>query len=300
MTSRLVKLIKVYDKAPHNAFTDIALFKGYYYIVFRGGSAHSSYDGRIIVVRSKDLTTWEEVARLSTRYDDRDPHLLVFENRLFVYFACRSPEPPYQHTRVCWSEDGSNFSEAIKVYEDWYRLWRPKVHGKSIYCAAYDVRGNLKSCLLRSENAIHWSHVSTIYEGDRANETEIVFLDGEILALVRREGGERTAAICRSQPPYTSWKKWELNEVLQGQAMFPFNGRILVASRVYIHGKAKTCLQILEPETLSLKPVLILPSGGDTSYPGILLLDHNKFAISYYSSHEGKSSIYLAMVVIHA
>ena len=43
------------------------------------------------------------------------------------------------------------------------------------------------------------------------------------------------------------------------------------------------------------EPVLTLPSGGDTSYPGLVWHD-GLLWMSYYSSHEGKSAIYLAKV----
>jgi len=38
-----------------------------------------------------------------------------------------------------------------------------------------------------------------------------------------------------------------------------------------------------------------LPSSGDTSYPGMLIW-RKKLWISYYSSHKGKASIYLAKI----
>ena len=44
-----------------------------------------------------------------------------------------------------------------------------------------------------------------------------------------------------------------------------------------------------------LTPVLTFPSGGDTSYPGMVWHD-GLLWISYYSSHEGNTSIYLARV----
>ena len=45
----------------------------------------------------------------------------------------------------------------------------------------------------------------------------------------------------------------------------------------------------------SYEPVLTLPSGGDTSYAGMVW--HNDLLwVSYYSSHEGKTSIYLAKI----
>ncbi|HIM55864.1 MAG TPA: hypothetical protein EYM39_04085 [Candidatus Latescibacteria bacterium] len=37
-----------------------------------------------------------------------------------------------------------------------------------------------------------------------------------------------------------------------------------------------------------------LPSGGDNSYPGFIALDGTRGLLSYYSSHEGSASIYLA------
>ena len=45
----------------------------------------------------------------------------------------------------------------------------------------------------------------------------------------------------------------------------------------------------------SYDPVLHLPSGGDCSYPGMVWHD-GLLWMSYYSSHEGKTSIYLAKV----
>ena len=45
----------------------------------------------------------------------------------------------------------------------------------------------------------------------------------------------------------------------------------------------------------SYKPVLYLPSGGDCSYPGMVWHD-GLLWMSYYSSHQGKASIYLARI----
>ena len=47
----------------------------------------------------------------------------------------------------------------------------------------------------------------------------------------------------------------------------------------------------------SYEPVLRLPSGGDCSYPG--MVEHDGLLwMSYYSSHEGKTSIYLARIEV--
>jgi hypothetical protein len=45
----------------------------------------------------------------------------------------------------------------------------------------------------------------------------------------------------------------------------------------------------------SVTPQLTLPSGGDCSYPGLVWHDGLLWT-SYYSTHEGKTSIYLARI----
>jgi hypothetical protein len=53
----------------------------------------------------------------------------------------------------------------------------------------------------------------------------------------------------------------------------------------------------VDPEAGKLTEFLKLPSGGDTSYAGLYW--HEGFLwVSYYSSHESKTSIYLAKVKI--
>jgi hypothetical protein len=60
-------------------------------------------------------------------------------------------------------------------------------------------------------------------------------------------------------------------------------------------GAARTSLCWIDDDAGTLTEFLKLPSGGDTSYPGLVW--HDDFLwVSYYSSHEGKTSIYLAKV----
>jgi hypothetical protein len=60
-------------------------------------------------------------------------------------------------------------------------------------------------------------------------------------------------------------------------------------------GKPQTVICRLDVQKSSLQPVLTLPSGGDTSYPGLVWVE-GQLWISYYSSHEKPTSIYLAKV----
>ena len=72
------------------------------------------------------------------------------------------------------------------------------------------------------------------------------------------------------------------------------DGRIVAAVRL-IEGGVRTSLCWLDPDKGTLKEFLKLPSGGDTSYAGLAWHDELLW-VSYYSSHEDKTSIYFAKV----
>lgn len=114
-----------------------------------------------------------------------------------------------------------------------------------------------------------------------------------MIALVRREGANRNRWIGTSPPPYNKWTWHEPKHRLGGPNFIRFpNGELWAASRSYLGG-AKTVLAHMSHT--SYDPALTLPSGGDTSYPRLVWHD-DLLWMSYHSSHEGKSSIYLAKI----
>src|SRR5258705_12334682 len=62
----LLEVRKIWDHAPHNAFTDLIRFKGNWFCVFREGQAHVSADGALRVITSKDAQTWTSAALLTS------------------------------------------------------------------------------------------------------------------------------------------------------------------------------------------------------------------------------------------
>ena len=72
------------------------------------------------------------------------------------------------------------------------------------------------------------------------------------------------------------------------------DGRFVAAVRLY-DDRVRTALRWIDPEAGTMREFLTLPSGGDTSYPGLVWHD-GLLWVSYYASHEGKTSIYLAKV----
>ena len=70
----------------------------------------------------------------------------------------------------------------------------------------------------------------------------------------------------------------------------------LVAGRDWDGEVSTTKIWLLEKETAQLSVLFTLPSGGDNSYPG-MVIDGDTLYLSYYSSHIGESTrVYLAEI----
>jgi hypothetical protein len=100
-----------------------------------------------------------------------------------------------------------------------------------------------------------------------------------------------------AKPPYTEWEWKDVGAKIGGPQLIRLSdGRLVGGVRLY-DGGARTSVVQIDRNNGRLKELLKLPSGGDCSYPG-LVVHQNELWISYYSSHEGKTSIYLARVAL--
>ena len=142
------------------------------------------------------------------------------------------------------------------------------------------------------------THVKQLTAPAGCGEDTILYLkDGTAICLLRHETGDKMAQLGTSKPPYKDWTWRDLNLRIGGPNMIQLpDGRILATTRLYAGG-ARTSLSWLDIEKGTLTEVLKPPSGGDTSYAG-LVLHEGLLWISYYSSHEERTSIYLAKVKI--
>jgi hypothetical protein len=98
-----------------------------------------------------------------------------------------------------------------------------------------------------------------------------------------------------SGPGYTQWDWKDLGIRVGGPNLLVLpDGRIVAAVRRY-GTQPWTSLSWLDPVEGSLVEFLALPSAGDTSYAGLQWHEEILW-VSYYSSHEQKTSVYLARV----
>src|ERR1051326_9107152 len=132
----LVEVRQVWDRAPHNAFTDLVRFKGHWFCVFREGTAHVSPDGALRVITSPDGREWVSAALLTqTNADLRDAKITVTpNNELMLSRAGALHQPaPAKHQSLAWfSKDGRKWSDPVKIGDPnmwlWRVTWHPKGH----------------------------------------------------------------------------------------------------------------------------------------------------------------------------
>ena len=318
---KVSKARRVFDNGEHNAFTDLVRFGGRFYLAFRscpdGHMVHPS--ASIIILASTDAQQWEQVHRFSVpKRDTRDPHFLVFQDKLFVYtgtWYCGDTSPKRgdydlnQHLGyAAWSADGTTWHSPIMLEGTFgHYIWRANTFGGKAYLCgrrkkafAIPPRGEgsmVESALLESEDGLIW-RTRSLFQEVRGDETAFQFeSDGSIIAIGRR--GRDHAQLLKAQKPYTQWQRTELDRYIGGPLLTRWAGRYVVGGRRALDdGKYQTSLCWLMGETLH--EFARLPSGGDNSYPGFVELSPTRALVSWYSSHEkdpdGKTitAIYLA------
>ncbi|UQB42704.1 hypothetical protein JX580_02065 [Thiomicrospira microaerophila] len=292
----------------HSAFTDLIYFNQAWYCVFREGSTHMSYDGQIIVLTSKDAKNWQEHSRLNWQGGDlRDPKLSVSPaNQLVMTAGIRWAVYSTQASQlysVGWLLNEHHQDWSLPVLDEtsegtwrWATTWH-KGLAFSVGYSGLDKQG----CLYQSEDGLHWQAWVKPFFPDSAifsNETSLVS-DGETLwCLTRRDAtGGAKAIIGRADHSCQKWHWQTLPISIGGPKLIKLsNGEWVMAVRRinFKRWTAKTCLYKLNPKTAKVKLWRTLPSGGDTSYAGMVEQD-GRLYISYYSSHrDNQTHIYLA------
>ncbi len=310
----ITELRRVWDKAPHNAFTDLIRFKGHWYLSFREAKTHfipkpGEESGKLRVLRSLDGIEWKSVALLDDGKDRdiRDGHLCVTPDNRLMLVAAAAPhthgESDTRQPLVWFSKDGESWSTPTEVGElDWW-LWRVEwgPDGKA-YGVGYGPITRLprRTRLYRSTDGIRFETlIKTFTRQPHTGETVIRFLkNGTAVALVRRDGPEPIALVGTAQGDYRKWDFKPLGQKIGGPGLLVMpDGRLLAGCRLYNGKVRRTSLCWLDPVNGTLSEFLELPSGGDTGYPG-LVWHGDQLWVSYYSSHEEKTAIYLAKVHI--
>ncbi|MDG2124266.1 MAG: hypothetical protein P8J87_11235, partial [Verrucomicrobiales bacterium] len=305
-----------FDDGHHNAFTDLTVFNNTFFLACRScPDGHGvSPNASVVILSSPDAKDWQEVHRFSVpERDTRDPHFLVFDNRLFVYTGTwfSGATPVTDHTQLdlnqhlgyaVTSRDGLSWSPPTMLEGTFgHYIWRAATHrGKAYLCGRRKIGfavgphgepDEVESLMLESHDGFSWQKRAT-FQKLAGDETAFLFeRDGSILAIGRR--GRDHAQILRSRPPYKKWHRNSLGRYIGGPLLTRWGGRTVAGGRHSTSDGPKTSLCWLEGDQLT--EFAELPSGGDNSYPGFIAISPTSALVSWYSSHKGdNASIYLA------
>ena len=316
---------RVFHNGEHNAFTDLVKFKDKFYLTFRScPDGHMVFSSAsVIVLVSDDAISWRQVHRFRVKHrDTRDPHFLVFDDKLFVYTGTwysgegeldRADYDLNQHLGFAvWTANGSEWSDPVMLEGTFgHYIWRASAHeGRAFLCGrrkiGFDIppRGEpdaVESLMLESDDGLVWRKRAT-FQPTSGDETAFLFeANGDVLAVGRR--GRGNAQLLRSKPPYADWTRQDLGRYIGGPLVARWGERVIVGGRHATSDRGqKTALYWLVDD--QLQQFAELPSGGDTSYPGFVSLGANKAIVSWYSSHENNAegvpitAIYMADLVI--
>lgn len=309
---------KVWDIGNHNAFTDMIRFNGEFFLTFREGTGHVPEsttgvgDGTVRVLRSQDGKTWESAVLLRRDgFDLRDAKLSITpDGRLLVTMGGSvyvNGNLKRRVPQISFSDkNGQNFSdpadaiidESIRSEFDW--LWRVTWNAGVGYGVVYQItpdenaapNDDWKIYLVKTTDGIHYASCAALDVLGKPNEATVRFApDGSMRILIRREAPNYHAYLGKSDAPFTRWEWTDTGESLGGpNFLFLPDGTMFGGGRV----QGKTGLGVFSGDGV-FHPLAILPSSGDNSYPGFALLDDTLY-VSYYSSHEGKTSIYLTRI----
>jgi hypothetical protein len=294
----------------HHSNTDLTWFQGRFLLVHATSPYHFGTPSCKLVVRaSADARRWEVLAEIDRPGEDiRDPKFAVIGDRLFLYVLLNVKEDPQPYTTmVTVSQDGATWTPLTGIGHDGWLFWRPRTpDGLTWYCPAYWHHFN-RTALFRSSDGLHWEQVSTIAEGGVVNETCLAFLeDGVAITAGRMEYSKEmlhlitgharcSTLLSRAAPPYDRFEVLAETRLtrLDGPVLFAHRGRVYAVGRSQPHhgrlltrpgavlARKRTSLYVVADG--GLRFISDLPSGGDTSYAGVLLRDGYLY-ISYYTS----------------
>src|SRR3954452_11894775 len=223
----LISVVKIWDQGKHNAFTDLIRWHDKWYCTFRESDAHVGGDGRIRILESDDGDKWQSAALIGEEgIDLRDPKFSVTpDDRLMIVaggsvyegttFKGRQP-------RVMFSKDAHSWTAPKRVLSEGEWLWRVTWHDGKAFGVTYNAQertspsaqeaaktgkveagpADWKLKLVSSSDGIDYQLVTHLDVPGHPNETTLRFLpDGQMVALVRREGGNKLGWIGTSRAP---------------------------------------------------------------------------------------------------
>ena len=306
----------------YNAFTDLALWKNYWWLAYRRGTGHgaalsvqsknewgglkagtvSGGNSFSVILRSTDLRRWHEAKVFEPPggiADGAGIDLSTFcatDDRLYAFMPVKWPGVGRMH--CSWTEDGVTWTEPeeLRMGDTSPYTWRVRYRDGRFYSAinAINFPGPEQPLdLIASDDGTNWTahaRIAAKHPKLFTEESDLHWLpDGELWCVVRSGNG---ALFYWAKPPYTEWSGTDLGVRCDAPVMCTANGKVYLAGRVEAPGEeAGSATGTGGSGTTGLyhltrgkaKLLLSLPPGGDAAYAGLVSPEPGKLVMSTYS-----------------
>lgn len=264
--------------------------------------------GTIRIIESQDGKDWKSLALIGRKkLDLRDPKFSITpDGKLMLSIEGTSMTPVkkkyrYRQAFATFSDNGKKWSPLKPCMEKHEWPWGVTWFDNTAYTASYKKSG-IK--LFKSADGLYYEPISKWKIKGFPTETTLRFRkNGKMIALVRHWQKNKKEWHCPnwigvSTPPYKKWH-WNKTDCHLGGPNFLIlpNKQMVAAGRILYptpYGVMEK-MAIAKMTEKKLKPLILLPSAGDSSYPG-MAYEKGVLFVSYYASHEGKASIYFARI----
>ena len=294
-TIKLVNDYCVYDKDNHVAFTSLESWRGNLYLAFREGEGHvptsKEDNGKIIILKSDGESWVNDETFMLEGIDLRDPFLLNWNNKLFLYTLGFFSE---------LTETGWTPLKQIKHNAPHYlNIWKIREHSGLLYGIgnAY----NEWPILLTSYDGINWFVKEEFKLGGNASEADMCFIKNKVFICVRIDTPVGSYSLFgRGEYPFDafSWSVLDIS-IASPELIAVSNKKMLLAGREYDkHSKDgaddeyMTVLYINTKGEILSRLRSLEDSGGDKGYPSFCIFD-KELLMSYYSGELNKTKIHL-------
>ena len=188
------------------------------------------------------------------------------------------------------SKDGCDWGDHHLVGPRGSWLWRTVWYRSIAYSfGRYEPKDHLLQFYRGTDGVDFRAHGEPRVGACPCNESDFLFLDdATCVSLTRCDGGN--ALLGRAAPPHDTWTWTDLGVRIGGPALLRLpDGRTVAAVRLY-EPRPRTALCWLELDTATMTEFVTLPSGGDTSYAGMVWHD-DLLWLTYYSSDDYLASM---------
>ena len=312
----LFDLKRVSKPAPHCAFTDLIenpfdKSRKTFMCCYRQATDHVSTDG-VVIVLTLDKASFQVRNRAIIRdnnADLRDPKFSYDGSRLMLTTYAKS----FLNNRkvvtkmvTYFSTTGCSWSTGNSHGRSGWWLWNNTFYNSEAYGFAYNRPSNKLSLYKGDPTRTMQLHKDDVFNLNKQgkgypNESTILFdNEGNASVFLRRDADSFSAQFGTSKPPYTKWTWHDLGIYIGGPAAVSLEANMFIVAGRHVDWVTRefsTKIWLFNSESKELEELHTLPSGGDTSYPGLVVENDNLY-VSYYSCHiDNEARVYMAHLI---